>query len=117
MAGSHFTAKSREPPAHSFGHQRIVDNAGLLDPESGDSDYLRLMLSDLFWPEAPECNPIRAAPIFQSCEARHFLLAYRYDQLPTSPIGNALFGAEAVQGFHSRATGAGLNGAWLVIET
>jgi hypothetical protein len=116
MTRANLAAEANQSASHCFCHPRVIDYARLIYPESGETDNLGLTFPDLFWPNPPEADTIRAASLLERRQARQFVRAHRHHQFSATPSGHALFGTEAIRCLLPRATHPRLEGTRLIVE-
>jgi hypothetical protein len=116
MTGPHFAAEANQSPSHRHCHLRIVHNACLIYPESGETENRWLTFPYLFRPYPTEADTIRATSLLQRRQTRQFIRPHGYHQLSATASRDALFGTEAVHGLLPGATHPRLAGAGFVVE-
>jgi len=116
MTGAYLAAKPNQSPSHRLCHPRIVHYTRLIYPQTGETDHLWLTFLDLFWPDPPEADTIRAASLFQRRQARQFVSPHCHHQLSATPSGDSLLGTEAVHGCLPGAAHPRFEGSGFVVE-
>ncbi len=118
MAELDLAARFLEQPRVHARHRDEVDDAGLRHPQPGDADGVRLVLDDLFRPQAAQAHQtVGLSAALELVEARDLLRLGRHHQLAADLVRDAVLGAQLDQSAPAGDALARLVRSRLVVET